>query len=92
MNVRIMYDPAPTRHIAVQCPDCERWFNGRDISDSEIEFDHELFNAQFECPVCGKIFGPDSHQNYANVVVEECGNHNEVYQDIYKKVEKWEKS
>ena len=36
MNVRIMYDPAPIRHIAVQCPDCERWFNGRDIDDKEL--------------------------------------------------------
>lgn len=92
MNVRIMYDPSPIRHIAVQCPSCDRWFNGQDISDREIEFDYELYHAQFECPVCGKIFGSDAYQNNANVVIEECGNHNDVYKDIYQKVEKWEKS
>lgn len=92
MNVRIMYDPSPIRHIAVQCPDCERWFNGRDIGDRELVYDYELYQTQFTCPVCGKVFGPDAYSEHRNVNVEECDRHSDVYKDIYKKVEKWEKS
>lgn len=92
MNVRIMYDPSPIRHIAVQCPDCERWFNGRDIGDRELVYDYELYQTQFTCPVCGKVFGPDDHSVNRNVIIEECDRQSDVYKDIYKKVEKWEKS
>ena len=92
MNVRIMYDPSPIRHIAVQCPSCDRWFNGQDISDRELEYDYELYQTQFTCPICGKVFGSDAFSGHCNVKVEECDNHNDVYKDIYQKVEKWEKS
>lgn len=92
MNVKIMYDPTPIRHIAVQCPSCDRWFNGRDIADNDITYDYDLHSAQFECPVCGKIFGSDAYSNHSNIKIEECDSHNEVYKDIYRKVEKWEKS
>ena len=92
MKVKIMYDPAPIRHIAVQCPDCGRWFNGRDISDKDITYDYDLHIAQFKCPVCGKIFGSDAYSNHSNTRIEECDDHNDVYKDIYQKVERWEKS
>jgi hypothetical protein len=87
-----MYDPAPIRHIAVQCPDCERWFNGRDVCGRELVYDYELYQTQFTCPVCGKVFGPDDNSVNRNVIIEECDRHSDVYKDIYKKVEKWEKS
>ena len=92
MNVRIMYDPSPIRHIAVQCPDCERWFNGRDIGDRELVYDYELYQTQFTCPVCGKVFGSDDRSVNRNVIIEECDRQSDVYKDIYKKVEKWEKA
>ena len=92
MNVRIMYDPSPIRHIAVQCPDCERWFNGRDIGDRELVYDYELYQTQFTCPVCGKVFGSDAYSRHRNVNVEELDSANDIYRDIYKKVERWEKS
>ena len=92
MNVKIMYDLAPIRHIAVQCPNCERWFNGQDIAEQELEYDYELYSAQFTCPVCGKIFGSSAYSDHKDVKVEECDRHSDVYKDIYRKVEKWEKS
>lgn len=92
MNVKIMYDPTPIRHIAVQCPDCERWFNGRDIGDRELVYDYELYQTQFICPVCGKVFGSDAYSKHQNVKVEECDSVSDIYNDIYKKVEKWEKA
>lgn len=92
MNVKIMYDPAPIRHIAVQCPDCKRWFNGQDIAEKELEYGYELYNTQFTCPVCGKIFGSSAYSDHRDVKVEECDRHSDVYKDIYRKVEKWEKS
>jgi len=87
-----MYDPSPIRHIAVQCPDCERWFNGRDIGDRELVYDYELYQTQFTCPVCGKVFGSDDRSVNRNVIIEECDRQSDVYKDIYKKVEKWEKA
>lgn len=91
MNVRIIYDSVPIRHIAVQCPSCDRWFNARDIVNRGLEYDYELYNTQFECPICGAIFGADACSDYSNVNIQECDNPTEVYKDIYKKVEKWEK-
>jgi hypothetical protein len=85
-----MYDPSPIRHIAVQCPDCERWFNGRDIGDQEFEYDNELCQTHFICPICGTVFSLDGYGKHQNVNVEECSNHNDVYRGIYQKVEKWE--
>ena len=29
LNIRIVYEPTTIRHIAVQCPFCEKWFNGK---------------------------------------------------------------
>lgn len=88
MNVKIMYDPTPIRHIAVQCPSCDRWFNARDIGDHELVYDYELYGTQFECPICGAIFGPDACSNYSNVKIQECDSVSDIYNDIYKKVEK----
>ena len=35
MNVRVEYESTPIRHIAVQCPYCSKWFNGRDIFNGD---------------------------------------------------------
>lgn len=92
MNVRIMYEPAPIRHIAVQCPNCNKWFNGRDIASRRFSTDYELVSTHFTCPMCGAVFGPDADGGYMHLNIEEHHNYREVYEDIYEKAEDWTKS
>lgn len=90
MNVRVEYEATPVRHIAVQCPDCGRWYDGRDVGDQRISTDSDIYRTQFCCPVCGKIFGADACAGYANVHITECGSSTEVYKGCLRKKEVWE--
>lgn len=89
MNVRVEYEARPIRHISVQCPECLNWFHGRDITTDKLNFEHQIYSAQFECPVCGKIFGPDAYNNYASLKIIECGC-DEVYKGCLVRKEVWE--
>ena len=95
VNVRVEYEPIPIRHIAVQCPACERWFRGNDIADRMLEYKHEINFAHFVCPVCGKIFGCNS---YRDIYGHDCSDeisivemgHPEIYKDVIQKKVTWE--
>ena len=90
MNVRIVYDAAPVRHIAVQCPECGRWFDGQDITNNNLSFTCQVLHAQFECPICGKIFGGDEHLDFCNVNIKEVDSFEECYAGCLFKKEVWE--
>lgn len=90
MNVRVVYDPTPIRNIAVQCPKCEKWFYGRDITTGNLYYGYELFSAQFECPVCGKIFGSDACRGHSNITIKEVDSSEECYKDCLEKKVVWE--
>lgn len=90
MKVRVVYDPTPIRHIAVQCPQCEKWFCGGDITHDKLRHDYEIRFAQFECPVCGKIFGADECRGYSNLNIEEVDSAEECYKGCLKRKEVWE--
>lgn len=89
MNVRVEYEPTPIRHIAVQCPNCEKWFRGRDITTDRLNYQYQIYSAQFECPACGHIFGADAYNNYATLKIVERGC-DEVYKGCLVKKEVWE--
>ena len=91
-NVKVEYESTPIRHIAVQCPKCNKWFHGWDIVKGERAFDvlryaHDINWAEFECPVCGEEFGGLQHK--ANI--KEVG-HPEVYDGCLerKEIVTWE--
>lgn len=90
MNVRVEYDSTPIRHIAVQCPECEEWFNGRDIVNGdwldELRFEHQIYWATFTCPVCGWEFGGLHNADKANI--EEV-SYPEVYDGCLERKEVW---
>jgi hypothetical protein len=93
MKVRVEYESTPIRHIAVQCDRCFKWFAGREITANEsdkLDYDFDIFNIQFICPVCGHTFGANACENYKNLDIEECGNSTEVYKDCLKETVKWE--
>lgn len=89
MKVRVEYDPTPIRHIAVQCPKCESWFNGRDITKHALRDSTDIYFAEFECPVCNNIFGSQGCNSYSDVSIEEVG-YPEVYDGILQKKVSWE--
>lgn len=88
MNVRVEYECTPIRHIAVQCPICGRWFNGRDITKDELNYDYQLYYTQFHCPICNTFFMADSDNDYAGLIVEEM-SYPEIYKDCCKRKEVW---
>lgn len=85
MNVRVEYDPTPIRHIAVQCPNCKRWFHGYDATNDEIRFDYQIRYARFECPVCEAFFC-----GYDHCEITEFGSAEEVYKGCLEKKVSWE--
>ena len=90
MKIRVEYDASPIRHIAAQCPKCEKWFNAREITNDKLNFDYEIRFAQFVCPICGKVFGGDEFRDFANVQIEECDTYEAVYKDCLRRREVWE--
>ena len=92
INVRVEYECTPIRHIAVQCPECQNWFIGYDITDDELFYSHQIYQARFECPVCGKEFC-GAGGNYDNEFdIHECAYSNEVYRGCLQKKTTWEKA
>lgn len=78
VNVRVEHDPAPIRHIAVQCPDCKRWFYGSDITSDDLGYDYQIGYATFTCPECNHVFGNIGRYSVPKVKIEEVG-----FPDVY---------
>lgn len=90
MNVRVEYDhQTPIKHIAIQCPKCKRWFNGKDITKDSLNYEYQIYNAQFTCPICSKVFCGDWNIGYEDVHIEEI-EYPQVYKDCVHKKEVWE--
>lgn len=86
VNVRVEYDITPVRHIAVQCPECGRWFNGRDITDKELFYSYQINYVKYHCPVCDEDFDTED----SGVNITECYNADVVFKDCLRKREIWE--
>ena len=87
-NVRVEYERRPIRHIAVQCPNCGKWFHGWDIlKGDDLRYDHHIDFAEFVCPVCGNDFGGIQHADKPNI--KEVG-YPEVYEGCLERKETWE--
>ena len=84
MKIRVEYDPAPIRHIAVQCPECKNWFRGYDITKDKLSYEHQIYFAQFDCPICGKFFNGNDR-----LEIEET-DYPDVYKDCLERKEVWE--
>ena len=94
MNVRVEYESTPIRHIAVQCPHCDNWFNGRDIIDGDwlrdLMYDYQISFAKFHCPICDDNFGFDNSYDKANMNIKEVSSAEECYANCLQKKEIWE--
>lgn len=81
MNVRVEYTAAPIRHIAVQCPRCDCWFNGREITTDQLSYEGDIRHAHFRCLVCNYEFGGI----FSNVKIEEV-RYPEIYEVRYPEI------
>lgn len=92
MNVRVELDPAPIRHIAVQCPECGNWFHGWEIANGkpfdDLRYDYQINFATFTCPLCEKEFGGLQHAE--KIHVQEVGSAEECYKGCLTKKVTWE--
>lgn len=84
MKARIEFETQPIKHIAIQCPNCEKWFYGEDLAGHPLRDVVDVMFAHYECPVCGKTFDGKIF-DYV-----ECGDSEEVYKDCLTKKVKWE--
>ena len=93
INFRVEFESTPIRHVAVQCPHCNSWFNARDITKDTIHDKTDLMFAPFYCPVCKKTFSvykPSwSSAENAEMQIEEVG-YPDVYKDCLTRKETWE--
>lgn len=86
VNVRVEYEASPVRHVAVQCPSCEKWFQGNDISDRHLCYDYDIRLATFYCPMCNESFGfPEDSDDVE--IQESC--YPEIYDGVLRKKEVW---
>lgn len=93
MNVRVEYEPTPIRHLAVQCPKCNNWFNGwavmKGAAFHNLRYKHDIASAKFHCPICNEDFGYKFDQiNYLHI--KEVNSAEECYKDCLTKKETWE--
>lgn len=92
INFRVEYEPSVIRHVAVQCPNCRRWYRAYDIlQKGELHYGYDLNYAEFVCPVCTLDFsGYDPGSGFETIKIDECGDVEEVYQECLTKREVWE--
>ena len=84
VNVRVEYELTPVRHLAIQCPECQSWFEQDDIVCYHISYSYEMSSNFCNCPKCETYF------KLRNVNIEECNSSKEVYKDILSKKVIWE--
>ena len=85
VNVKVEFDPTPIRHIAIQCPDCGKWFTQYDICKNAVNYKHDLDRfSECECPICGSSF------NLGNIDIDQNVDFPEFYKNCMKKKEVWE--
>ena len=58
VNIKVEFDPTPIRHMAIQCPNCEKWFHTGDIVTNTYPiYKHDIcFLTKCKCPVCNTEF------------------------------------
>lgn len=86
MNARIEYEIPTIRHIAVQCPECKNWFEGREITSKSIHTNTDAKSAVYKCPICGFNFSG----NFEKFNIKECGSSTEVYENCLRRKVVWE--
>ena len=96
VNMKAEFESTPIRHVSIQCPYCQKWFYGHDVTPSGtwLSYDYQLRTTTFTCPICDKNFGCsyDSSPFGPKVEfnIEEVGSSEECYKDCVSKKVTWE--
>ena len=91
INFRVEFEDAPIRHLAVQCPFCNKWYMGWDIlASGSLVRESDIKFAVFRCPRCDRDFsGYNPGSGFETVVITECKDSEEVYDNCLKRKEVW---
>lgn len=86
VQLKVEFEPCPVRHLAIQCPDCNRWFKQTDITLHKWISDESDISqfTECECPACGCKF------DLGNVEYGEDVEFPEFYDNCSKKKTVWE--
>ena len=87
INFRVEYEPALIRHASVECPECKKWFNARDISERAIHITAHLEWGSFVCPLCSRYFSLSGERLFGAANIIEYDNSHDVYKDCVTKRE-----
>ena len=86
VQIKVEFGSRPVNHLAIQCPDCNKWFKQADVvlklwisDESEIEP-----YTKCECPACGCKF------DLGNVEYDETVSFPEFYVNCAKQKTVWE--
>ena len=99
INMRVEFESTPIRHVAIQCPHCQKWFYGHDVTPAGtwLSYDYQLETTTFTCPVCNKDFGYGHSNSFSGwnppkpeFNIEEVGSSEECYKDCVTKKGTWE--
>lgn len=85
MKVRVEYETTPIRHVAIQCPSCENWFHGYDLTDKSLHDIIDVEYATYNCPVCGSQFSGKEN----GMEIEEV-SYPKVFEGVLEKKVKWQ--
>ncbi len=83
--IKAEFDPAPIRHLAIQCPECKNWFVGHDILEKHISYEYELSGSSCKCPICHAFFVISTNSD-----VDKEADFPEFYKKCKKKKTTWE--
>lgn len=85
MKAKIVFETRPVRHVAIQCPNCEKWFYGYEITNDTLRDIIDVEFAHYKCPVCGEKFNGINNLDYT-----ECADAYETYKDCLTKKVTWD--
>lgn len=89
-KIRVDYEITPIRHLVVQCPYCENWFDAHEIIEDSRKYprwEHQIDKAEYYCPKCNCGFG----ENYEICEPEEVPIPDEgIHHGVLRKKVVWE--
>lgn len=86
VQLKVEFESRPVRHLAIQCPDCNKWFKQTDITIKKWISNESDINqfTKCECPACGCKF------DLGNVEYDENVEFPEFYDNCAKQKTVWE--
>lgn len=87
-KIKVEYECTPIRHLAIQCPVCQNWFCGVNITLDDIDYSYQIDGAKCHCPKCDEDFEVDL--NSKDSEIDNDTDFPEFYKQCLTKKTVWE--